>query len=172
MLLNIAPVDFRPISRWLVIVVVLVAGLAACSVRLAPPYDPGIEQETAALHKNVERFFESMLADPSKRPYAQNRDFYVETLATLNNLEVRSRARWSGSGSVSAMLGPPGVRDTLSVKTPNEEAEMFRNLGAITENVRRAHETFGFREENISVYREQYRVAFTAILQYESFLKR
>ena len=146
--------------------------VGGCAIRLAPPYDADIEKDTATLEKTVEQFFETQANDPSKRSYAANKQFYIDTIATMNNLTVRSKARWTGGARFNPVLGLPGVPDTLTVRTSNEEAEMFSRLAQVMENIRAAHELYGFRDTNISVYREQLRVGFTAILQYESYLKR
>lgn len=158
-----------PGARMLAALVVLITTMAGCAVQLSPPYDPAIEQDTAELHKQVELFFQQMISDPSSRGYASNRQFYIDTLASMNNLAVRSRARWSG-GTAPAALALPGGGP--GVHTSNEEAEMFDRLVQLTENIQQAHKQFGFSESNILIYRDQYRVAFTSILQYESFLRR
>jgi hypothetical protein len=153
----------------------LLVALAACAVQFAPPYDETIENETAQLHQNFSLFFESIaVGTPGSTGYANHREFYAVSLATIQNLKVRAMARGAsfgsrrlGAGLIRALGGEAAAEDGVDESTALfgvlfDQVEMLRDF-----------DMEGFLDRSSARNaRVPLDVTFSSILEYEAFLKR
>ncbi len=124
----------------------LVAVAAGCSVKLISDYDPGTDQAVTELHRDVESLLTSLEDAVGSEKASPERygERYEKILANVRSLRVRAGSR------------------------PKNELQV-RQLAAVEEQVgllRRAHGE-GLAAEDIELFRRGFEQSFQAILKLE-----
>jgi hypothetical protein len=109
----------RLIQRWLMLVVLL-APLTGCAVRLIQPYDDAIEQTATDFYEEFVRYTTTM--GRTRGTFADNRDFYDKWQPKLTALTARALAANPGGRCPSTEtyggLLPQGVTTARAAATP------------------------------------------------------
>jgi hypothetical protein len=144
------------------------AVLTACTVQLAPNYDPSIVDGISAASEDAEKLFASVSMGVSAATFAKREDDYNAIIGKLEALRISAESRPAASGSLflqrHAIKGIP----TLATPTPSVLAEAGKPIAMMRDSDRKR----GLTPLLVEGFKNSFEISIQQALTYEKALQR
>lgn len=142
--------------------------LAACSVQLAPGYDPSIVAGLDSANEEAMRLFASVSRGVSASTFHRRENDYNTVIGKLEALRISASARPAAGGSLFLRQTEAGSIPTLESPTPEILASATGSIGTMRDTDR----TRGLTPDLVEGFKRSFEIKMQQALVYEKALQR